>query len=133
MSWTTFPPGTLPSYGGYYPDATDPQTFYFDVQNTLYRTRDGFKTQGIVQLLNNNNSAFAFATDPRTSGTAWAATYSPNGAVLTVTTDFGATWKKADSGIGQYTTNFSDLFFGPGVVFFNSGFHGLFRTTTNGQ
>jgi hypothetical protein len=121
-----------PSYGGYYPDATDPQTFFFDVQGTLTVTRNAFTSQSAVQVLGNPTNAFAFATDPRTSGTAWAGTYTSTGPTFVLTTDSGATWQRADSGLGQPTNSTTEFFFGSGLMLLSNGFHGLFRTTSNG-
>jgi hypothetical protein len=79
------------------------------------------------------NYGFSLNTDPRTTGAVWVGYYGPTGPAFMSSADFGSTWKKADVGLGIPVQNSSEMFFGSGVIFLHNAFHGLFRSTTNGQ
>jgi hypothetical protein len=124
---------TTSSYLGYFPDATDPRTFYFDEGNQLYKTRDSFANKTQMVIAGGGNYGFSLNTDPRTTGAVWVGYYGPTGPAFMSSADFGSTWKKADVGLGIPVQNSSEMFFGSGVIFLHNAFHGLFRSTTNGQ
>jgi photosystem II stability/assembly factor-like uncharacterized protein len=123
---------TTRSYNGYYPDATDVNTFYFDVQSQMFKSTDGFKTQTPLLFNTSGSYAYSFASDPRNPGTLWAGFFQPNGPGLAVSTDGGATWKRSDVGLGVSFPAQAEMYFAPGLILLNQRGHGLFRSTTNG-
>ena len=124
---------TAQTYQGYLPDATDARTFYFDSGNQLYRTKDSFATQSLLLTPGGDNYGFSINSDPRTTGAIWVGYYGQTGPGFASSADFGNTWKKSDVGLGVPLVNTSEMYFGSGVIFLHNPYHGLFRSTTNGQ
>ena len=124
---------TAQTYLGYLPDATDARTFYFDSGNQLYRTKDSFATQSLLVTPGGGNYGFSINSDPRTTGAIWVGYYGQTGPGFASSADFGNTWKKSDVGLGVLLQNTSEMYFGIGVIFLHNPYHGLFRSTTNGQ
>jgi hypothetical protein len=111
------------------PGGSSPALLAGVLEGGIYLSTDGAQTWTMSSAGLAQSNIFAFATDPASPGTAYAATFDG----VRKTTDSGLTWREADSGIPLFTVTALALSpGGPATLFAASNGGGLLTSTDGG-